>query len=78
MEEFSLEEEEGNALFLTQEPSQIQGQIQDNSDGNDDLFCGVQVGDFQSPVKSLCEGVRNVMYSDISDEEMDFEEENGL
>ena len=68
---FSLEEEEGNELFITQTPSECKngdmlGQLCDRCDFEEDFF-GVE------QLKELEAGcVGKAQYSDISDPEDDF------
>ena len=62
MENFSLEEDDGNELFITQESREIVPLIpnMDNNDENDVEFLGVSHGGES----------HSMHYSDISDDEM--------
>ena len=72
MDVFSLEEEEGSELFLTQEVRSKE------KEDKSDSFCGVDPMNFEEPCRSLVGNGTNEFelpyYSDISDE--DFEMEN--
>ena len=72
MEYYSLEEDEGNAMFLTQQPNENIGQNSDRNEEGEGMFCGVAVTDFQSPCTSMNKQ-KVAQYSDISDEESSFE-----
>ena len=76
MEVFSLEEEEGNDLFVTQQPREVvysvsNHQEKDESEGS---FLGLDVSDFASPCVSLVKPNEAMEYSDISDAEPDNKE----
>ena len=70
MEVFSLEEDEGDSLFITQEPSDKNGDVV-HSDSSED-FLGLDQMDFQLPCVSI-RSDRSSSYqnnfSDISDDE---------
>ena len=74
MDMFSLEDEDASALFITQESSGIsQLDLSKNSE-NEELFCGVEEGDFSSPCVSMVGAQPKLpQYSDISEDENDFE-----
>ena len=65
---FSLEEEEGKELFLTQQSNGncVENEINDQN-GDQTLF-GMDVHNFATPCVSAINGFQTV-YSDISDEE---------
>ena len=68
MEIYSLEEDEGNELFITQESNNVVAEM-DKSVDESDLFLGIDEMDFQSPCSSLLPDKTNYNpdYSDISD-----------
>ena len=76
MELFSLEDEYGDELFITQNPrdSNVEDKEFSQSDGNEG-FLGVNPRNFQSPCSSLVNRVQGVrpVYEDISDDETAFE-----
>ena len=76
MDTLSLEEEECSEMFLTQQYSQSSEKIEgEGAEGN--LFCGVERFDFQSPCQPVCKDHTNsATYSDIFDEESDFQKPN--
>ena len=68
METFSLEDDEYCGLFITQEPSQRNELIREKSGVEDGEF----LGDMTSPCVSLRMKSFNSVFSDISDDEIDF------
>ena len=75
MDYYSLEEDDASGLFITQESSRINDEIGENHDESGDNFLGVMTDDFQSPCVSLVTGENTAHYSDISEDEQDFEKE---
>ena len=79
MEVFSLEEEECGGLFLTQNSRNHNGESEEFANKEDksreDNFFGMDPFDFTSPcVSMICRNTeRNTLYSDISDDEKDFQ-----
>ena len=63
MELFSLEEDDGNDLFITQESSYDRNNLQ-----NCDKYLGKDATDFQSPCVSVIDKFK-LQYSDISDDD---------
>ena len=72
---FSLEDDEGNDMFITQTPSTSDGNTQElNNQSGGELFLGIEVDDFQSPCSSLVsKSMKQPIYSDISDDDMEWE-----
>ena len=71
---FSLEDDDYGGLFITQESKE--DKVPEIN--KDNLFLGVEETDFESSCSSLVgnNSLLNCHYSDISDEEMDFEQSN--
>ena len=72
MDVFSLEEDDGNELFITQEQKDLCVK-EDKVDDQSDTFLGVDVMDFQSPCSSVLKRTDKYQpeFSDISDGEWD-------
>ena len=74
---FSLEEDECNDLFITQDPKGfVNAGINlpsSNGDSNDGMLLGLSVNDFQSPCSSLINRKESGIYSDISSDDGDFQ-----
>ena len=70
---FSLEDDDCNDLFITQEAKSDENLVNEmaKSDGEYDSFLGVEAMDFASPCVSVVQGLDSV-YPDISEAE-DFE-----
>ena len=73
MDVFSLEEEEGNELFLTQETKESVSNDREKVHSQESDFLGLNVMDFQSPCVSLVQTKQDYQqeYSDISDVEFE-------
>ena len=77
MDTFSLEDQDGIELFLTQQGRNNCAEMESNDGESDSSFLGLDADDFCSPCVSLvpnAEGTQH--YSDISDEEAVFQETN--
>ena len=72
MDYLSLEDEDVSELFITQESSKINQEIDEKNEESDDNFLGLLTDDFQSPCVSLVNCDNKPHYSDISDDENDF------
>ena len=72
----SLEEDDGEELFLTQQVREISVACAEEENEENREFLGLDYNDFTSPCKSLI-GQNVSPYEDISDAE-DFEQENDV
>ena len=70
MEVFSLEEEDCNQMFLTQESNKNSENCDEKVAEDSQLFLGVECGDFMSLVTSLRRNY-SPLCSDISDNEFE-------
>ena len=70
---FSLEEDECNDMFITQEPKDLGGDCGNVNIGNfnsdEGMLLGLSPTDFHSPCSSLINRKESGIYSDISDDE---------
>ena len=73
MSMLSLDNDDCGAMFITQGPSDNAPKFEE--DDKDDLFLGVAKDDFGSPSVDLVNRHEVAHYSDISNDEMDFETE---
>ena len=71
-EVFSLEDDDYESMFITQEVSNSQNLVGelDKSEEGDGLFLGLSKTDFVSPCVSQVKPLHDPMYSDISDDEV--------
>ena len=73
MDTFSLEDDDAMGLFIIQEAHQSVDNNEENCDGDDGLFLGVDPLDFGAPSKSLVTHGDQPHYSDISDDDVVFD-----
>ena len=69
MDYFSLEDDDGDYLFFTQESKESDVNTPEKMDIDGESFLGLPKTDFSSPCTSLTRNVTASQYLDISDDE---------